>query len=150
MTTFSTVFKREIARIARKELKQEISALRSASGAHRSEIAALKRDIRGLQAAQKALQREAVPSKGSTAGTSADVRPVASQKRSGGFSAETLRAKREALGLTQARMAELLDASSLSVYKWEKGQVQPRQAQLERITAVLKMGKRKALKLLAS
>ena len=42
-------------------------------------------------------------------------------------------------------MAQLLGASSLSVYKWESGQVTPRATQLERILAVLKLGKRAAL-----
>lgn len=56
--------------------------------------------------------------------------------------------KRAALGITQKQMAQLLGASSLSVYKWETGHVHPRTAQLERIAEVLKLGKRKAQALL--
>ena len=56
--------------------------------------------------------------------------------------------KRAALGITQKQMAQLLGASSVSVYKWETGRVHPRAAQLERIAEVLKLGKRKVQALL--
>ena len=58
---------------------------------------------------------------------------------------QTLVEKRAALGITQKEMAQLLGASSLSVYKWVSGQAHPRAAQLERIAQVLKLGKRKAM-----
>ena len=64
------------------------------------------------------------------------------------FDAQVLIEKRAALGITQKQMAQLLGASSLSLYKWETGHVHPRAAQLERIAEVLKLGKRKALVLL--
>ena len=64
------------------------------------------------------------------------------------FDAQVLIDKRAALGITQKQMAQLLGASSISVYKWETGHVHPRAAQLERIAEVLKLGKRKALALL--
>jgi DNA-binding transcriptional regulator YiaG len=46
-------------------------------------------------------------------------------------------------------MARLLEASALSVSKWESGKVQPRAAQLGRILAVQRLGKRAALARLA-
>jgi transcriptional regulator with XRE-family HTH domain len=49
------------------------------------------------------------------------------------------------LGISQAQMATLLGSSQLSVWKWETGKVTPRAAQLERIQAALKLGKRAAL-----
>jgi len=150
MTTFATTFKREIARIARKELKQEISTLRRASSAYRSEIAALKRDIKVLQADQKALQRKLARGQGVGPGREAEAQPAVARRRSGGFSADTLRAKREALGFTQAQMGKLLGVSTLSANKWESGRVQPRAAQLERIAVTMKMGKREARTLLAA
>jgi hypothetical protein len=41
-------------------------------------------------------------------------------------------------------MGKLVGASSLSIYKRESGQVTPRAAQLEKIMAVRKIGKREA------
>lgn len=67
------------------------------------------------------------------------------RKRRFQFKAEALRAKREQLGISQQAMAALLEASALSVARWESGKAMPRAAQLERIQAVLKMGKREAL-----
>ena len=50
------------------------------------------------------------------------------------------------LGLTQAELATLLGVSYLSVHKWEGGKAQPRAVQLQKIAAVMKMGKREAAK----
>lgn len=141
MSNIADALKQEIARVARKELKGEIAALRKLTSTHRSDIAALKREIKALHGVVKRLQK----------GLS---RPVAAPspkpqentiKRRGGrseFSAEQLAAHRAELGLTQAQMARLIGASALSVYKWESGKVQPRAAQQEQIAAALKLGKR--------
>ena len=128
--------------MARKELKPELQGMRKALTHHRSEIAALKREVKALASLLKASQRkvktEEVPKeKGKAA--------AGKQPRSRSFGPQALLDKRTALGLTQKEMATLLDASSLSVYKWESGQVQPRAAQLVRIAEVLRMGKREAL-----
>lgn len=132
--------------MARKELKPELQGLRKALTNHRSEIAALKREVKSLTSLVKTAQREVksvdVPMAPAEAKT---VR----KPRQTGFEAEALLEKRTSLGLTQKDMATLLGASSLSVYKWESGQVQPRAAQMERIAVVLTMGKRKALATLA-
>lgn len=146
MNNFSNAFRAEVVRMARKELKPELQGLRKALTNHRSEIAALKREVKSLTSLVKTAQREVksvdVPMAPAEAKT---VR----KPRQTGFEAEALLEKRTSLGLTQKDMATLLGASSLSVYKWESGQVQPRAAQMERIAVVLTMGKRKALATLA-
>lgn len=60
MTTFATSLKKEIARVARKELRDEMSTLRRGSVAYRSEIADLKRRLKTLESQIKALNRAAV------------------------------------------------------------------------------------------
>lgn len=142
MSTFATSLKSEIARVARKELKDELLSLRKSATTHRSEIAALKRDVKALMVALRATQRalpkpEAVPAK--EQGASA-TRTQTSKTQ--GFDAASFAALRQSFGITQAQMATLVEASPLSVYKWESGKVTPRAAQLERIQAVMKMGKR--------
>ena len=142
MNTFSNAFRAEVVRMARKELKPELQSLRKALTHHRSEIAALKREVKALTSLVKTARRQVksvdVPK------TPAEAKTV-KKPRQAGFEAQALLDKRTSLGLTQKDMATLLGASSLSVYKWESGQVQPRAAQLERIAVVLAMGKRKAL-----
>ncbi len=48
MSTFVDQLKSEISRIAKKEVRAEIQALKKASAVYRGEIAALKRRIAGL------------------------------------------------------------------------------------------------------
>ena len=133
--------------MARKELKPELQGMRKAITGHRSEIAALKREVKALTSQLKATQRQVKATDAPKANVATeDATPTRSRKIQ--FNAQALIEKRSALGITQKQMAQLLGASSLSVYKWESGQVHPRSAQLERIAEVLKLGKRKALALL--
>jgi len=51
MPNLGSFFKSEISRLARREVRREVHALRKASAAHRREIAALKPRITALEAA---------------------------------------------------------------------------------------------------
>lgn len=140
MTTFVDLLKSEIARVARKELKPDVRALRKAVGTHRSEIAALKKQLKLLASQVKALQRHA---KSGDVDTAMSAEPVRRSRTSFGPAALTdLRAR---LGITKGQLARLLGASSVSVRKWEAGAVQPRAAQLLKIANVVKLGKRSAM-----
>lgn len=141
MTTFAATLKKEIARVARKELREEISSLRKSSSTYRSEIAELKRKIKAMESQLRSLDRTQKIS----APKELPAEAPGKRRRAGTFDAAALLAQRKHLGITQGQMAQLLGASSLSVYKWESGQVTPRAAQLERILAVMKLGKRAAL-----
>jgi DNA-binding transcriptional regulator YiaG len=138
MSSLINSLKSEIARVARKELKDELLALRKAVTAHRSEIAALKRQVKALASAVKAGTRTS-----RTRVQEVSAVPAAPGIR---FSAERFAALRTKLGLTQAQMATLLGVSYLSVHKWEGGKAQPRAAQQQKIAAVMKMGKREAMR----
>ncbi len=142
MTTFADSLKKEIARIARKELRAEISALRKGSATYRSEIAELKRRLKSLESQVKSLSRATHQTQPARE-ESAKARP-GKPGRKVVFGAAEFLALRQQLGFTQAQMGKLVGASSLSIYKWESGQVTPRAAQLEKILAVRKIGKREA------
>lgn len=143
-TSLTNVLKAEIARVARKELKDELLSLRKATTAHRSEIAAFKRELKTLRSQLKANEKV--------------VKAVAPQKpaeeakpgRKVRFTAESFAAQRARLGISQAQMAQLLGVSGLSVYKWESGKVQPRAKQLEAIAGLRGLGKREAAARLAA
>lgn len=159
MTAFSESFRLEVARIARKENKGEITSLRKTATGQRGEIAALKRDVKELtgqvRSLTKALQKAVVAAERSPVPQQQEHSPAGAQepgKRKGRafvFSHEVLIAKRQAFHMTQKEMAQLLGVSPLSVYKWESGQVTPRQAQLVRVREVLKMGVREARRQIA-
>ena len=151
MTTFAESLKKEIARVAKKELRDEFSALRKSSSNYRGEIAELKRKIKTLESQVKNLARvtkRAAPVSVSEA--PADKTPVDKPRGKPGrkvvFGAAELLALRQHLGFTQAQMGQLVGASTLSIYKWESGKVNPRAAQMEKILAVRKIGKREAVK----
>lgn len=153
MTAFAAAFKQEVVRMVRKEVKGELMALRKTNASQRSDIAGLKRDLKALIGQVKALHK--AQQRTTSAPSSVPVEAQTASKTGGGgrkftFKPEVLAAKRETLGITQKDMATLLDASALSVWKWETGKATPRAAQLERIRVVLKLGKREALAKLAA
>lgn len=138
MANLAAVLKEEVARLARKELRAEIDALRKSSSHYRSEIAALKRRIADLERQVGRL------GKATAKVVAPDVTEPAEAKhrfRIGGFI--TLRKK---LGLTADAMGKLLGVSGQSVYLWESGRTSPRASQLAVIASVRKIGKREALK----
>ena len=110
MTSLNLALKSEIARVARKELKDELTVLRKVTASHRSEIAALKRDVKALHSRLKANERalkKVMPISKSE--------PQENRSPVGSFNAAVFAAKRAKLGLTQSQMAQLLEASALSV-----------------------------------
>lgn len=145
MNTFSNAFRAEVIRMARKELKPELQGMRKAITSHRSEIAALKREVKGLTVQLKAAQRH-------TKVAAANMPPSklrdSKQPAPGAFvfEPEMLAQMRKALGATQIEMASLFTVSTLSYSRWEKGLAHPRTKQLAKIEDVMKMGPAKAKK----
>lgn len=137
------LLKSEIVRLARKELKSELEAVRKSISAHRSALAKLKREIDTLQRQLKALRKGAgrVQAKADAAGDQGS-RPR--------FSAKGLASHRQRLGFSREQYGALLGVSGQSVYKWERGEARPRQAQLLSIAAARGLGKREALARLES
>jgi DNA-binding transcriptional regulator YiaG len=155
MTTFAATLKKEIARVARKELREDLDSLRKATAALRHEIATLKRELRttqaqlraSRQASDKAVQRLSKAQPAQAASAAAEAAPQRGGRRAS-FNAERFKAQRERLGLTQKDMATYLGTSTLSVWKWESGQVTPRARYLPAILGLRTQGKREVLKAL--
>ena len=136
MPNIALLLKSEIARLARKELRAETDSLRKAVAGYRREIAALKRRMETLERQQKKVVK-AVP----------DRTPDESEgDKNLRFRAAGFAQHRKRLGLSAREMGLLLDASALSVYKWETGQARPRAKHLAAIANVRKLGKREAVK----
>jgi DNA-binding transcriptional regulator YiaG len=135
MSTFANQLKSEISRLAKKEVRAEVQALKKASAAYRGEIAALKRRIAELESLVKKLGKGAVRAK---------VVETASADAAEGlrFRVAGFASLRKKLGISAAEMGKLLGVSAQSVYHWETGKTKPRASQLVAIAAVRKMGKR--------
>jgi DNA-binding transcriptional regulator YiaG len=136
MPNLAAVFKDEIRRLARKEIRSELAVTRKASAQYRRDIAALKRQVaeqsRLIQDLKRAGKREA------SAGAESEV--VAR------FSPKWMQAHREKLGLSAADYAALIGVSGQTVYNWEKGITRPQAQQLKAWSLVRKLGKREALR----
>jgi DNA-binding transcriptional regulator YiaG len=135
MSNIAALLKAEIARVARKETRGELQALKKASAHYRSEIAALKRRAASLERQVKRL------SKGAAKPQEPRGEDDGPQLR---FSAKGFASQRQRLGLSAEECGALISASALSVYNWEKGKVRPRDTHLPAIAALRKMGKKEA------
>jgi DNA-binding transcriptional regulator YiaG len=142
MPNIAALLKDEIARVARKEVRAETAQLKSASSKHRAQITALKRELESARRELSSLKRRSSKSAASESEPTED--------KALRFSAERFAGTRAKLGISAREMAELIGVSQLSVYKWEQGKSRPRAAQLAKIAAVRKMGKREAREKLAA
>jgi DNA-binding transcriptional regulator YiaG len=142
MPNVATTLRIEISRIARKEIKAEVDALKSASSRFRSDIAALKRQIASLE---KPLQRKSHSNERGDASASEDAADVSHR-----FSAKGLASHRRRLGLSADALGKLIGVSGLSIYHWEGGKSRPRAKHLPAIAALRTLGKKQAHEVLAS
>lgn len=152
MMTFAESLKKEIARIARKELRDEIAALRKSSHAYRSEIAVLKKQLKAMQSQVNKLGKllnsnASAKLSSKVSSLSADGNVRAKPGRKVVFTADRLKTQRAKLGFTQEQMGKLLEVSALSIWKWESGGAAPRASRVPEILRRLSLGKREALAL---
>jgi len=141
MPDIATVFKAEITRLARKEVRGNSGGLKKAVAAQRSEIADLKRRIQSLEAVVKRL------AKGANAQERRPRPVLASDAADAGatglrFRAAGMAANRKRLGLSAADFGLLVGATGQSIYAWEAGKAKPRPQALAAIAALRGIGKR--------
>lgn len=135
MTNIATALKSEIARLARKEVRAEVTPLKKAAGQYRSAVAALKRQIQSLEKQLRRTRKEATRPEQEDAG--AEVRHR--------FQAKGLATHRRKLGISAEDYGRLVGVTGQSIYKWERGGSHPRAAQVQALAGVRGIGKREAL-----
>jgi DNA-binding transcriptional regulator YiaG len=135
MPNIAVALKAEISRIAKKELKGEIAALKKTASAHRSEIAGLKRQLVDQAKVLRTLQK-------STSKPSPAEEQYGSDAKKRRFSAKRLTAQRQRMGLSAREFGQLIGASAQSVYNWEAGNGRPSPAFMEAIAQLRSAGKR--------
>lgn len=133
------VFREEITRLARREIRSELQATKKAVSPYRRDIAQLKRTLTDLERRLEYLEtREAERLK---AGPRATEPPEGTR-----FSPTALRNRRERLGLSREEFATLAGVSASTVYNWESGRTKPRDEHLAALVALRDLGKREAQK----
>ncbi len=132
----ATALRAEVTRVARKEIRLEVSALKKASSKYRSDIAELKRRLVQLERLVGQL------SKGSRKREPLDQSDQAATVAR--YSAKNLASLRSKLDLSAADLGKLLGVSGASIYLWEQGKTRPRVAHMPAIAAVRKLTKKTA------
>lgn len=139
MPNIASLLKSEIIRLARKEVRAEIESLKKALTGSRSDIGALKKEVRLLRVELKRVSKVVKPQVPEATADETQMR----------FRAAGMKAHRKKLKLSAKDYGLLIGASMLSVYKWEDGKVKPRSSALTKIGEVRTIGKREAERRLA-
>jgi len=136
MPNIASVLKVEIARVARKEVRSELLGLRKSAGAHRAEIAALKRRVQALEQSLRRL------SQARTRVTPAA--PAEAPSQALRFSGKGLASQRRRLGMSAEDFGLLVGVSGQSIYNWETGKARPLAKHLPALASLRTMGKKLA------
>ena len=137
MTTLAIALKDEIRRLARKEIKAQTAKHSRAVAQYRREIAKLKRQQREHEKKIAFLEGQARKIQGLPA-------EVVKQDGETRFSARSVKAQRQRVGLSAAAYAKLVGVSSLTIYNWEHNKSRPRKEQFASLIALRGLGKREA------
>ena len=135
MANIGTLLKSEITRLARKEVKAQIAALRKSGASYRRDIAILKRQVTDLQ------RQLAVANRATKRATKSAPNELAKAR----FSPKGLKSHRARLEMSAADYGRLAGVSGQSIYGWETGKTLPRQAQIGALAALRGLGRREAL-----
>jgi DNA-binding transcriptional regulator YiaG len=141
MPNIAGVLKEEICRLAKKEIRAQAVKTQKVTAQYRRDIARLKRQFLQQEKEIKRLKkRDEAQSK---------PQPELGEMEGIRFSARSVKAQRQRLGLSAADYGKLVGVSGLTIYNWEHGETRPRKAQFAALVAVRGMGKREALEKLA-
>lgn len=134
MPNIATVLRDEIVRLARKEIKKDVSQLRTQVATQRKQLAALRRQLVEIEKGMKRVSRPSRPA------------PTAAEESEapGRFSVSGLKTLRARLGLSATDFGHLVGVSGQSIYNWESGKVRPQRAQLAAIRDIRPLGKKEA------
>ncbi len=137
MSTFAVVFKDQVNKLARIQIRKEVGKIKKASAQHRRDIAALKRVIASLQ---KQIKQTGSARAAAVAGADEKSASLDNVR----FSSRSVKAQRQKLGLSAKDYGKLLGVTALAVYNWEQGKSRPRSHHMAKFVAVRGIGKREA------
>lgn len=149
MPAVMQLLKKEIARLARKEVKAELAPQMKTAKAARREIAELKKRVALLE---QQIARS-LPTTSDASPAPARVTPKSTNPREGAqISGKSVRGMRQKLRLTQSDFAKLVGVGHNTVYKWESkaGALTLRNKTREALLGLRGISPRQAKKKLAS
>ena len=138
MPNIAAVFREEMTRLARKEVKAKTESMRKSIAQYRHDIASMKRRIAEQRKEIDFLKgREAKRIKSGPD-------PKASLNGNVRWSARSVRSQRKRLGLSAEDFGTLIGVSPQTVYNWEQGTSRARDAQFAAFRDVRGIGRREA------
>ena len=142
MGKLEEVLKSEIGRLARKELRATVGPLSN-------EMRELKRAVARLSKIVGALEKAAVQKSRRSLSEKGQLEASADEVKAARLSARVIKNLRKRLGISQDKMAAILDVSPASVAFWEQGRARPRGANRTALVALRKLGRRDVKRILA-
>jgi DNA-binding transcriptional regulator YiaG len=138
MPNFAVALKQEICRLARREIKAQVTPTRQAIVQYRHEIAHLKQLLREQQRRMDMLEMKK--------GTAQETGDETDNGQLSGlrFSTRSVKAQRRRLGLSAEDYGKLVGVSGLTIYNWEHGRTRPRAAQFEVLAGIRGITRREA------
>lgn len=143
MPNIASILKAEITRVARKEVRAEIEALRKASASQRMALAALKREVTELR---KELRDTQKPQRAAAVDLNAPIDGEVQRR----FSPARLAAHRQKLGLSAAEYGTLVGLSSQTIYNYEQGKGRPPAEMVTKLSRLKELSKTEIQALLSN
>ena len=137
MPNIATILKDEISRVARKELRPVLDAVKKTAAAQRAEVAALRKRVHELERQIKAQARESRSRKVPTLPAAGPVGDASGLR----FRAAGMAKNRERLGLSARDFGLLIGATAQAVNALESGKLKPVGEQLAAIAGLRGAGK---------
>ncbi|MBI2425683.1 MAG: helix-turn-helix domain-containing protein [Candidatus Hydrogenedentes bacterium] len=140
MANFNKLFHEEVRRLARKEVKEAVAALKSENTRLRKTLSQVKQRLDELERTHRRKSGNGSVNGAASSDAASESRPRITGK--------TVRLLRERLKLTQAEFGKLLGVSGQSVYQWERrdGKLRLRHATIRAYLAAKQLGVREARK----
>jgi len=142
MGKMEEVLRSEIGRLTRKELRETLTPLLK-------EIRELKRTVSRLSKSVESLEKAAVRRKRLKIAEKGQLQVPDEEVKAARLTARVIRNLRKKLGISQEKMAIILDVSPASVAFWEQGRARPRGANKSSLVALRKLGRRDVKRILA-
>jgi DNA-binding transcriptional regulator YiaG len=141
MGKVESIFRAEMVRLARREMRKDLLPLRRDVRSFRATISQLRKSVSELErfaTQQKKVSREE--------GIPLEVPPEEVKKAR--FSPRLIKSLRKRLSVTQKELAALAGVTVGAVFQWEKGIFEPAEGKKKTLIALRKLGRREARRIL--
>ena len=143
MGQMEPVFRSEVVRLAKKELRAACLPVARDVRKLKRAVSQLSRAVKSLSRLGEELTQKQLEEKAKLAAEPAEVETAR-------FSAGLIRKLRKRLGATQAELARLARVSPATVAFWEQGRTRPTEPNKAALVALRKLGRRDVKRLLAA